>query len=243
MLRGAFIRVAAFSLVLYGLLGVVIGLAMAYAGHATLSEVERLRSSLERERGSLAETLRTVSRTVSDTVSATSSTERSLVEAHASADAAARLAQDGAANFRMLAYSVQFQILGVQPLVGLAPGFEQTAASMDQLAGTLGATGEALQQNAASVTTVSRDLDRLRQQVAQLASTVERATVVMPREQMLALQVAYYGMCLLFVMQSLFSLIAGVALYRQQELLALLAALVATQRAAPAAERAPTGRP
>ena len=231
MLRRAGLRTAALALILYGLFGFLVGATVAIIGYSTFQSVDALRGMLDSERGSLALSLRGVSRTVGDSADATGQFQQTLDGARQSADSAAALASQTAASFRNMAQQVQVQIFGIEPLGGLAPQFQQSADQLDQLAATLASTRDALQSNSADVARVGGDLRGVQQQVNTLAATLDRAGVLVPPAEAEApFKLAFLGMCALFALQSLFSLLAGIALLREHESILILARLVAQHR-------------
>ena len=66
MFRYRFLRGTAVALCAYGVLGVVVTLAMLVVGVATFAQVRALQASVDRERGSLVSSIRTVGATVRD---------------------------------------------------------------------------------------------------------------------------------------------------------------------------------
>lgn len=245
MRRSSLVRTAALALVLYGVLGFFVGGAMALVGWASFAQVQELQRTLDRERASLAQSLRTVSRTLGNTAGATSDFQRSLDGARDAAGTAADLAVSTGSSFRGIAQALNIQIFGLQPFAGLVPQFAQSADQLDQLSTTLATTRDSLNQNREDVRRVGADLAEVQVQVNGLATTLDRsASLVTPAEQLLPFQVAFYGMSLLFALQSLFSLLAGLALVRQQETFATLAEMMHHHRHARglAAEAVSPGR-
>lgn len=245
MRRRSLVRTAALALVLYGVLGFFVGGAMALVGWSTFGQVQQLQATLDRERNTLVQSLRTVSRTLGNTAGATADFQRSLDSARDAAGTAADLAVSTGSTFRGIAQALNIQIFGLQPFAGLVPQFTQSADQLDQLSTTLATTRDSLDQNRQDVRRVGADLGEVQVQVNGLATTLDRAaTLVTPGAQLLPFQVAFYGMCLLFALQSLFSLLAGLALVGQQETFATLAEMMHHHRhaRAPAGEGAAQGR-
>lgn len=216
MRRRALLRTAAIALIFYGILGLFVAAAMALVGYVTFSELDRLRTALDGERGALVSTLRTVASTLGSSASATTGFESSIEGGRGSADTGSRLAFETSVSFRQLAQGLDVQVLGVQPFAGLAPQFVQSADQLEQLAIALGTTRDSLAQNQRDVAQVGRNLEALQTQVATAADALDRALGLMStRQQLLPFQVAFYGVCLLFALQSVFSFIAGWALARE----------------------------
>lgn len=225
------IRLAGIALIAYGLIGIFVGVFLAVVGAVTLREITELRAALERERGTLATSLRTVAHTVGDSASATGDFERSLAGARDSAEAASRLAFDTAATFRGISQAMLVEIFGYQPFVGITPQFDQSALQIEELSATLGATARSLRQNGADVQRVGRDLVLVQRQVELLAATIDRVGLTGTPAVQRPYEIAFFGMCLLFTLQSLFSLIAGLAVLRAGATLGTLRELVIAHRA------------
>jgi hypothetical protein len=88
------------------------------------------------------------------------------------------------------------------------------------LAIQLGSARDALEQNGTDVRRVGTDLNQLQAQLEAVANSLSQPGVLgLDIASLLPLQVAFYGMCLLVALQSAFSIIAGVTLYRLQRAL------------------------
>jgi hypothetical protein len=212
-----FLRSAAVALCLYGVLGLLIAAAMVVVGSATFTQVTRLQTTLERERGSLVRSIRLVATTVQDTASSTTDFDRSIEGARTSADTASKLANDTAGTFREMSQSLNIQIFGLQPLASIAPQFDAAASQLQQLAISLGSTRDALGSNRAEVRRVGSDLAQLNRELQAVATSLDQPGVLgLGTQALLPFQLAFYGMCLLVVLQSAFSIVAGIALYRLQ---------------------------
>ena len=215
MFRYRFLRAAALALVLYGCLGLAIAAAMLAVGLSTFSQIGGLHGTLDSERASLVQSIRTMSATVRDTSAATVDFGTSIDGGRASADNASKLANDMAGTFREMSANLNISIFGLQPLAGLTPQFERSADELQQLAIALGATRDALGQNKNDVQRISADLNQLQSQLDTIASSLSQPGVLgFSGQELLPLQVAFYGMCLLVLLQSAFSLVAGVSMFR-----------------------------
>jgi hypothetical protein len=212
------VRSAAIALLAYGVLGLVITIVMLIVGLATFKQIDALQATVERQRASLVRSIRTVSATVKDTATTTSNFETSIGGARDSADAASKLANDTAGTFRDLAAASNIQIFGVQPLAGIAPQFDRSADQLQQLAISLGATRDALAQNRNDIQRVGTDLTQLNGELDNIANSLDQpGTLGLSTQAQLAFQLVFYGVCLLMLLQSAFSLIAGIALFRLQK--------------------------
>jgi hypothetical protein len=103
----------------------------------------------------------------------------------------------------------------VQPLATVAPQFAQSADQLQRLAIALGGTRDALSNNVDDIGRVGTDLAQLQRQLDTVATTLDRPGLFGPGT-LLPFQLAYYGMCLLVIAQSVFSLIAGIFLFQLQ---------------------------
>src|SRR4051794_28736165 len=102
MVRNRFLRMAALALGAYGILGLVIAAAMLVVGISTFTRVTSLQKTLDLERQSLVQSLRTVSGTLRDTSAATGNFQQSIDGARGAADQASQLANSSAGTFRDL---------------------------------------------------------------------------------------------------------------------------------------------
>jgi len=212
------VRSAAIALLVYGVLGLVITIVMLIVGLATFKQIDALQATVERQRASLVRSIRTVSATVKDTATTTSNFETSIGGARDSADAASKLANDTAGTFRDLGAASNIQIFGVQPLAGIAPQFDRSADQLQQLAISLGATRDALAQNRNDIQRVGTDLTQLNGELDNIANSLDQpGTLGLSAQAQMAFQLVFYGVCLLMLLQSAFSLIAGIALFRLQK--------------------------
>jgi hypothetical protein len=80
-------------------------------------------------------------------------------------------------------------------------------------------TRDALALNGSDIGRVGTDLGQLQVQLDTVATSLSQAGIFGSGQSLLAFQVAFYGMCLLVILQSAFSLVAGITLYRLQRAL------------------------
>jgi hypothetical protein len=218
MVRYRFLRSAALALGVYGVLGLFIASAMLVVSISTFSQVEGLQRRLESERLSLVQSIRTVSGTLRDTAGATVNFQQSINDARGAADRASKLANDSAGTFRDLGTRVAaITVLGFQPLAGLSPEFNNSADQLQQLAISMGTTRDALAQNGQDVRRVGSDLSQLQTELEAVAATLSQPGALgMETQSLLPFEIAFYGMCLLVLLQSAFSIVAAIMLYRLQ---------------------------
>ena len=207
---------AAIALEAYGVLGIFISLAMLVVGHNTFDNVAGLQRTLESERVALVNAIHTASGTLRDTAGASTEFERSIGNARNAADQASALANNSAGTFRDMGATMKsLSLFGIQPLAGLGPHFDRSADQLQQLAISLGTTREALGQNGTDIRRVGTDLSRLQAQLEGVAGSLAQPGVLgLGTQNLLPFQMAFYGMCLMVIIQSAFSIVAGLALHR-----------------------------
>jgi hypothetical protein len=229
-----FLRSAAVALWLYGLFGVVMAAGLLIVGFSSFEQVMSLQKTLESERSAVVQSVRGMSGTLRDTAAATSDFQRSIDTARNSADQASKLANDSAGTFRSMGGTfTSLTFLGLQPLAALQPQFDRSADQLQQLAISLGTTREALAQNGSDVGRVGADLTSLQTQLDALAISLGQPGVLgYDARSLLPFQLAFYGICLLILVQSAFSILAGVVLYRVQRSLGSAALLALGPRTA-----------
>jgi uncharacterized phage infection (PIP) family protein YhgE len=220
MIRYRFLRTAAVALELYGILGLAISVAMLVVGVTTFGQIAGLQKNLDDQRGPLIQSLRTASATVRDTASAAANFQSSINNARTSVDNAATLAASSASTARNISNTMSsISLFGIQPLAALAPQFSTSADQLQQLSGSLVSTRDALALNGSDIGRVGTDLGQLQVQLDTVATSLSQAGIFGSGQSLLAFQVAFYGMCLLVILQSAFSLVAGITLYRLQRAL------------------------
>jgi hypothetical protein len=225
------LRLAAVALVLYGLSGfTLLGFVYVVASRA-LVEIEVARTSLIVQRDGLVEVLRSTSQSLEQTAATFDSFGGTLVQAQQSSRRAAQLARDTSATATGLEQSMYVQFLGLQPLVGLAPGFAQASEQMLRLGGDLDAMAEALAQNQSGVGATGASLGEMRKRVDSLADAFSSTQLLGgPADAFRLLRYAVYGLLLWLGGQAFLSVLLGAMLFRRSG---------ARRRARPLAEAGP----
>lgn len=216
MFRTRFLGIAALALGIYGLLGLLIGLAMLVVGITTFSSIDTLSKTLEGERASLVHSIRTASVTLGDAGAATANFQTSVQSVRVAADQASGLANDSAGTFRDMGGQMRaINLFGISPLANLAPQFDHSADQLQGLAIALGTTRETLAQNQSDIGKIGGQFGTLRTQLEDVANSLDKPGVLgLDTRGMLPFQVAVYGMCLLVILQSALSIVAGITLSR-----------------------------
>jgi hypothetical protein len=148
----------AVGLIAYGLVGLVILVVVASGILRGLSRVEALSVSFEQQRRDLTQALTTASTTIRSTGITVSGIDQSLSQAQLAVTNAATLSADVSLTMGQLAASLNVDIFGSQPFVGVAGGFTQASEELLTLSNQLSLTSNALATNAADARIIGRDL-------------------------------------------------------------------------------------
>jgi hypothetical protein len=159
------LRIVGTVLVIYGVAGLLLFSAVAWAVGQPLDEAGRLTVEIEGQRGAALEALDQATITIEDAAAGVRGMDSSLAQANDATQRAATLSVGVAASMRELSNAMRMTIFGVQPLVGLAPAFEQTGEQLELLGQDLLAIGSALEANREDARSVAGSLERLRQAV------------------------------------------------------------------------------
>jgi len=154
-------RLLAWSLIGYGLIGIVLVLGGAVMGLDLAGRIERLAVSAD---GTLA----AAARSTDAAAGAFTNVDASLAESEASADAAASLARDASGTLASLARSMELSVFGAQPLLPLAGEFSASSEQASALAETLDRVGGSLGDTRTDVARIGGELDGLSAELSAL---------------------------------------------------------------------------
>lgn len=166
------LRIVGSVLIAYGVSGVLVFAAVAQAIGRPLEEADELTVSIEGQRTAVLQSLASAESTLQQTTIGIRNMDASLEQARAATDRASQLSLTMASTMYQLRDQMAITVFGIQPLIGLAPGFDQTGQQMELLSNDVAAIGEALSANREDVETVAASLGRLQQSVARLADAV-----------------------------------------------------------------------
>lgn len=166
--RGAW-RLFGTALIAYGVSGLVLLGVVGIALAAPIKELDSITGSVEEQRTAALDSLERASETIDRTADAVRGMDLSLAEAKAATDRSSGIALGVATSMNQLADSMTLTIFGIQPLIGLQPGFASSAAQLNLLAADLVTIGAALESNREDALTVARSL-------GELSSSLERLT-------------------------------------------------------------------
>jgi methyl-accepting chemotaxis protein len=166
------LRLVGSVLIAYGLSGVVVLATVAQAIGAPLDEADELTVSIEGQRRAVLQSLSSAEETIDQTTAGIRNMDASLEQARAATDRASQLSLSMATTMYQLRDQMAITVFGIQPLVGLAPGFDQTGQQMELLSSDVAAIGEALNANRQDVETVAASMERLKRSVQRLADAI-----------------------------------------------------------------------
>ncbi len=141
-------------LIAYGVLGLLV---LALGVGMGLELAARVEGLGERADDTLVAAAR-ATRTAADSFT---SVDGSLADAEASADSAATLAREASGTLGGLAIAMELQILGAQPLLPLADGFQRSRDQASELAETLETVGGSLSDTRSDVAQIGVELETL----------------------------------------------------------------------------------
>ena len=125
------------ALVGYGLIGIVIFIVVAVAINKPLERARQLSQSVEQQRAALIQSLEQSQTTIEQMAQGILRMDTSLGDARAATDRSSTIARGIATSMYQLRDAMSISIFGVQPLVGLAAGFDQSAGQLGLLADDL----------------------------------------------------------------------------------------------------------
>jgi hypothetical protein len=137
-------RVLAWLLAAYAVLGGIIMVAALLVGGPLVSRLDRLTTSA-------LDTLSAASEAATSAADTFDGFDVSVQEAQASTDDAVVLSRDAASTLDGLAAAMSLSIFGAQPLLPLAGQFDDSAGQMRELGDSLDGIGEALGGNRADI--------------------------------------------------------------------------------------------
>jgi len=165
-------RAAGTLLVAWGVVGIVL-LALFFNGMAgPIADINSMADSLEAQRAAAVTAIDKAKTTIDQTATGVRGMDSSLADAKAATDRASSIANDVSATMADLADRMLINILGLQPLAGLAPGFSNAATQLGGLSTDLAAIGASLDSNRDDAQAVAQSLDELSAALADFKTAV-----------------------------------------------------------------------
>jgi hypothetical protein len=199
----------------YGLVGLLLFVAVAVAVNRPLERAHDLSVSLDEQRAALVETMGQARTTLEDMSLGVGAVDGSLADAKAATDRAAGISTSLATTMFGLRDAMSISILGTQPLVGLASGFDNSGQQMSALGTDLATIGTSLNDNRTAVSTTSSNLAKLALSLGELTVMVrESPDVEISAASLDAIRLAVYAICGWLAVLALGCVIGGIYLFR-----------------------------
>ncbi len=204
-------RILGVALFVYGLIGIVIFIGVAFAVARPLERARQLSGSLETQRAALVASLGQAETTIRGMSTSAANVNASLGEATTAVDHAATVSAGLATSMYGLRDAMSLTILGAQPLVGLAGSFDTSGQNLDQLGADLTAISTALGTNSADVSTTAQNLSDLSDTVhALMVSVRDGPGLSISSGTLDAVRLAVYAVTGWLVIFAIGCLVAGV---------------------------------
>ena len=199
----------------YGLIGLLLFVAVAVAINGPLERAHALSVSLDEERAGLLATMEQARATLVDMSLGVGGVDDSLASAQAATDRAAGISTSLAASMFGLRDSMSITILGTQPLQGLAAGFDSSGQQLSALSTDLTTISSSLDANRDAVATSSASLGKLAVSLAELRVMVrDSPDVEISTASLDAIRLAVYAICGWLAVLALGCVLGGLYLFR-----------------------------
>ncbi len=178
--RGRRIQLLGGALIGYGLIGIAIFVVVATAVNRPLERIQELTESVEQQRAALVDSMEQGETTIRQMARGVRRMDVSLADAHIATDRSSGIALGVATSMYQLrdAMSLTIPILGGQPLIGLATGFDQAGGQLQLLSQDLATIGESLDTNRGDVVLTADNLEELADTIATLTESVQTGPTV-----------------------------------------------------------------
>lgn len=199
----------------YGLVGLLLFVAVAVAVNGPLERAHALTVSLDEDRAGLVATMEQARAALVDMSLGVRGVDDSLANAQAATDRASTISTSLASSMFGLRDSMSITIFGTQPLAGLAAGFDTSGQQMSALATDLTTISTSLDANRGAVVTSAASLGKLAVSLAELRVMVrDSPDVEISTASLDAVRLAVYAICGWLAVLALGCVIGGVYLVR-----------------------------
>jgi hypothetical protein len=213
--RRRWLRAVGTVLIAYGVLGILLFAAVAYAVERPIDEAGRLTVSIEGQRGALLASLEQASATIDEAAAGMRGMDASLEQAGQATERASLLSIGVATSMYELRNAMELTVFGVQPLIGLAAGFDESGRQLELLAQDVAEIGTALEANRDDAGAVADSLAELSQAVAQLTEAVrEGPSLEVSSDALEGMRLAIYGVIAWMLALAVGCVAGGVACWR-----------------------------
>jgi hypothetical protein len=209
------LRLLGAGLAVYGVLGLILFVAVAVAVNRPLERAQALSASVESERAALVLTLGQAQATLNGMSQGVGRMDTSLADAKVATDRASGIAGDMATSMYGLRDAMSLSIFGAQPLIGLASGFDTSGQQLQALGTDLATIGTSLDTNRNDAITTSANLAQLATSVGQMTALVsDTQGVEISTASLDAVRLAVYAICGWLAVLALGCIVVGLYLIR-----------------------------
>jgi hypothetical protein len=209
------VRLLGLVLAAYGLVGLLLFVVVAVAVNRPLERAHELSVSVDEQRAALVVTMGRARTTLEDMSLGVGAVDVSLADAKAATDRAATISASLATTMFGLRDAMSISILGAQPLVGLASGFDNSGQQMSALGTDLATIGSSLNGNRTAVSMTSTNLAKLALSLGELTALVrDSPDVEISTASLDAIRLAVYAICGWLAVLALGCVIGGLYLVR-----------------------------
>ncbi|HUP82830.1 MAG TPA: hypothetical protein VM284_01415 [Candidatus Limnocylindria bacterium] len=213
--RHARLRLLGLVLAAYGLIGLMLFVAVAVAVNRPLERAHELSVSVDEQRAALVATMGQARTTLEDMSLGVGAVDESLADAKAATDRAAGISTNLATTMYGLRDAMSISIFGAQPLVGLASGFDSSGQQMSALGTDLATIGTSLNDNRTAVSMTSSNLAKLALSLGELTALVrDSPDVEISTASLDAIRLAVYAICGWLAVLALGCVVGGLYLVR-----------------------------
>jgi len=207
------LRVLGAALALYGIVGIIVFVVVAFGVARPLDRARQLSQSVDTERAALVQSLTQAETTIRQMSTGVGGMDTSLGDAKAAIDRASTISHGVATSMYGLRDAMNISILGAQPLAGLSGSFDTSGQNLDALGDDIGSIGTALDANRTDAVTTAQDLTDLADSVHTLTGTVEAGpSVTISSSTLDAIKLAIYAIAAWLVLFAVGCLAAGLYL-------------------------------
>lgn len=199
----------------YGVLGLLLFVAVAVAVNGPLERAHALSVTVDEQREGLVETMEQARATLVDMSLGVGGVDESLANAQAATDRASTISTSLASSMFDLRDSMSISIFGAQPLASLAAGFDTSGQQLSALATDLATISSSLETNRGAVETSSASLSKLAVSLAELRVLVrDSPDVEISTASLDTIRLAVYAICGWLAVLALGCVCGGAYLYR-----------------------------
>jgi prefoldin subunit 5 len=213
MTRGM-LRLIGTGLIAYGVFGILLLGVIGAEVARPLDDISAIGTSLTEQREAALESLERAVETIGQTAESVRNIDTSLVEAQQATQRAATLSRGMSLTMFNMAEQMQLTVFGVQPLITLYPGFEQSGQQLELMAEDVEQIAEALEANRQDTVAIASGLDELAASIERLTEAVADGPVLTDVGATLApIQLGLLALIGWLLVAAIGSVLAGIGLW------------------------------